>query len=554
MVRNLAIASVFTLSLLFAMLLAVLLTAFYALGYVNWVFLISATLIINFLMWFLSPYIGDFTNQIFYKARFIGIEGLRDKNRNVAELVEKICMENKIKIPKIGYIADDNPQAFTYGSTRNNARIIFTEGIFTYLDEEEIKAVFAHELGHIVHRDFIVMAIASTILQLLYELYWILTRSASSNRGKGKGYVVIVGIISYVFYMIGSYILLYLSRVREYYADEFSAKATGNPNTLAHALVKIAYGIIAKPDKPEEMRLMASTRAMGITDYKLSKGLGLIYANANIHGKDINEYIKRALLYDLKNPWAFFIELGSTHPLTGKRIERLSRLAKLAGISPFVDFSMVESGMEIDRSRLYKGFIKDVIVKYLPFITISLLGIAIFLAFILLPALFIHLAVFWLIGLFIALFGISIMLQTAYKYKEGLFEKKNVLELMADIYASPIKGRPVELEGKIIGRGQAGYIFSEDMMLQDNTGLIYLNYESLLPFLGNLFFAWKKVDKLVGREVKVKGWFIRGMRPLLEMKELEHKEGIIKGRVRAIGMLSGGIFLILGIAMLITFL
>ncbi len=74
-------------------------------------------------------------------------------------------------------------------------------------------------------------------------------------------------IIAYVFYIVGNYALLYLSRIREYFADEFSAKHT-DANALAQALVKIALGILATP---ENNRLVESTRHIGIASVAMSE-------------------------------------------------------------------------------------------------------------------------------------------------------------------------------------------------------------------------------------------------------------------------------------------
>ena len=105
-----------------------------------------------------------------------------------------------------------------------------------------------------------------------------------------------------------------------------------------------------------------------------------------------------------------------------------------------------------------------------------------------------------------------------YKYPlHGGFEKKHIIDCMSDIYASPVRGTPIALEGEAIGRAQAGYMFSEDMMFQDKTGFIYLNYESGIPLLGNLFFAWKKVEKLLGLHADVNGWFLRSNTHHLEL-------------------------------------
>ena len=103
---------------------------------------------------------------------------------------------------------------------------------------------------------------------------------------------------------------------------------------------------------------------------------------------------------------------------------------------------------------------------------------------------------------------------------------------MSDIYVSPIRGKPVLIKGSIIGKGTPGYIFSEDMMLQDNTGLIYLNYESYIPLFGNLIFGWKKVSGLVGKESEAYGWFLRGATHHLELSRLVCGKEVIKSSIR----------------------
>ncbi|HDM05865.1 MAG TPA: peptidase M48 [Candidatus Aenigmarchaeota archaeon] len=538
---KLAIASFFTLLILFGFLFSLVFIGAYILGYIEWYSMLILTIILNFILWLVSPYIGDVVNRVFYKMKFIGIEGLRKMDKELADFVVKVCREKKIKIPKIGYIPDDNPQAFTYGSASFNARIVFTQGIIDYLNTDERKAVFAHEIGHIVHRDFIVMSIASTILQLLYEFYWIFTRTRS--RGEKKGKAFIFGLVSYVFYWIGTYILLFLSRLREYYADEFSAEVTGNPNYLSTALLKIAYGIIAKPDKENEIRLMKSTRTLGIFDFKAAKQVGLLYASNLKSGS--YKLIEKSFLFDLKSPWAFFIELSSTHPLVGKRIKRLCCLAEKMKKKPIFDFKKIEA-IKIDKRKLYEGFILDVFMFYLPAFSL-IVG----LACLFLGILFLKSPLLTLIGKsFILLFGLSIILQTIYKYREGKFKKSSVIELMSNVYASPIRGIPVELQGMVIGRGVPGFIFSEDMMFKDRSGLIYLNYESLIPIFGNLAFAWWKVKELIEEPCTARGWFVRGMTPLLELKELETKKEKIEGRIKTLGMITGIILTIFGLFLL----
>jgi Zn-dependent protease with chaperone function len=135
----------------------------------------------------------------------------------------------------------------------NSARLVVSQGLFTYLDDDEIATVYAHELGHIVHWDFAVMTLASTLVQITYLIYSfarrLVVKAATRSSKNAAGTAALV---AYVFYIIGTYLLLYLSRTREYFADHFAAETTGNPNALSRALVKIAYGILEEGKRASE--------------------------------------------------------------------------------------------------------------------------------------------------------------------------------------------------------------------------------------------------------------------------------------------------------------
>ena len=101
----------------------------------------------------------------------IDLDELALESPKTVEIIKKICTENNIKTPKFWMIPDENPTAFTYWSGKWNARIVISHWIITHLIDEERASVYAHEFGHIKNNDFIIMTIASTLLQILYEVY-----------------------------------------------------------------------------------------------------------------------------------------------------------------------------------------------------------------------------------------------------------------------------------------------------------------------------------------------------------------------------------------------
>ncbi len=159
-----------------------------------------------------------------------------------------------------------------------------------------------------------------------------------------------------------------------------------------------------------------------------------------------------------------------------------------------------------------------------------------------------------LIGmLFFPILGISVIIKTLYRYPStACANETNVLALMSDLYASPVRGTPMILHGSVIGRGMPGYVFSEDVMLQDETGLMYLDYQSGIPIIGNFLFAWKKVKKLIGEQVSTRGWFFRSAVQSVMLHSLEHNGALIKSYAKFWNIVFGALIISIDI-MLIMF-
>jgi hypothetical protein len=99
---------------------------------------------------------------------------------------------------------------------------------------------------------------------------------------------------------------------------------------------------------------------------------------------------------------------------------------------------------------------------------------------------------------------------------------------MSDPYATPAKGNPIRLKGSIVGKGIPGYLFSEDMMFQDNTGIMYLDYQAGVPLIGNLIFAWRKVKQLLGKPMEVRGWFFRANLQYVVLDVIEYNSSFVR--------------------------
>ena len=504
------------------------------------------TLLINGIMFLISPWIMDLTQSWLYQTQWVTIAKLETLSPESARVIRKVCNQHQIKNLRLGIINDDNPTAFTYGSFPGSARLVVSAGIFKYLADDEAATVYAHELGHIVHWDFAVMTLAATLVQITY-LFYVTFTELGRNVGKSKeGESVQAGLTAlafaaYVFYIIGTYLVLYLSRTREYFADHFAAEQTGNPNGLSRALVKIAYGIVQETEQDATpSRLLQGTRALGIYDAKAAATTGTAYQISAAPEK-----VGRLFLWDLFNPWGWWLELNSTHPLTGKRVRALSNYAEQLGLPMEFDMGrVVAEGNRLSKARLYGSFFQDLLICSAEVLAVilGLISGAIlantmpFLgwkAFVVMPFL---------------LLGIAILVKRSVMYPHSQRAvRTDVITLMSDPYASPLRGRPVTLKGSLIGRGDAGYVFGSDLKLQDKSGMMYLRYASRWGGLGNFLFGMKRVQSLIGAETSAQGWFRRGIASWMDLELLSTTNGTkVTSHPAFWQLLMGILFLALG--------
>lgn len=241
--------------------------------------------------------------------------------------VKELADKSGIPMPRLAIVPDDTPNAFVFGRTAKSATLAVHEGLLKKLNKDEVKGVIGHELGHIKHKDYVVMTVLSALPLLAYIIArgtWEVARHAGSSSKKEEGSIkaafFAVAIISYIVYIVSLFCVMRLSRLREHYADAYSAYVTGSPRSLQSALAKITYGLSLSPKPPSGARAfyigdpaMAKQEAQMIMEKKQEYDL-------DKDGVLDERELELAMEKEAKSAWVKINTWFATHPPTFKRI------------------------------------------------------------------------------------------------------------------------------------------------------------------------------------------------------------------------------------------
>lgn len=293
------------------------------------VVVIGLTMVFLVIQWAISPAIVRWAA----KAR---TEVTPQSNPWLYGTVQTLCQQADVPMVRHLWVSDvPDPNAFVFGRTVGSAEMVVNRPLLEQLNQDEVRAVLAHEVGHLRHRDVTIMTWASAVPLLAYVLArggFEILRSSGRVRGKGAGQAVLVAIavaiLSYCVYLITQLLVLYLSRTRESYADAYSGAATQDPHLLASALTKITYGLsLSRPDaEPSGLRaFFIGDPVKARADYEDLRTRMQQY-DLNRDGQ-IDQYeLQKALETERRSHWRRANELFATHPPTIKRILMLEEM------------------------------------------------------------------------------------------------------------------------------------------------------------------------------------------------------------------------------------
>lgn len=249
------------------------------------------------------------------------------------QMIDEMSSKAGIPKPKVGISQMAVPNAFAFGRSIKDSRVCITSGIQQLLNKDELKAVVGHELSHVKHRDMVVITILSVIPMVLYWLGIQMMYGRNTRDKESRGSSALIGITAFILYFISNLLVLYGSRIREYYADQGSVKLGNPPHQLASALYKLTYGSAKLRDSQigkQELRQVEGFRAFFLNDvskgYQEFKTLREVDQNLSgtIDAQELQALRDKRINLSTSE---VMMEIFTTHPNMLKRIKALSELS-----------------------------------------------------------------------------------------------------------------------------------------------------------------------------------------------------------------------------------
>ncbi len=304
--------------ILFAILYMVATLIGVTMGITNFYFYLFLSLLFISIQYMIGPKIVEWTMRVRYIKR--------EQSPYLYSMVEDLAKDAGIPMPKVGIAQISIPNAFAFGRRLKDGRVCVTEGITRLLNEDELRAVLGHEISHLKNRDVLTITLLSVIPMILYRIAWHFLWFGGGRRREQRAHTALIGLAAFFFYFLTNLLVLYASRIREYFADRGSVDLGSKPSWLASALYKLVYGsarmdraVLRESEGLKAFFLNDPSRA--ISEVQELRELDLD-RSGTIDTYELEALKRKRLKLSFSDK---LLELLSTHPNMLKRIKQLAK-------------------------------------------------------------------------------------------------------------------------------------------------------------------------------------------------------------------------------------
>ena len=194
--------------------------------------------------------------------------------RWLVQTVEQLSRDAGIGMPEVGVFPSEASNAFATGWNRNAALVAVSSGLLSRFERNEIKAVLAHEIGHVANGDMVTLALIQGVVNTFVMFFARIIGHTvdrvvfKTERGLGIGYYIVTFVAEMILGVLASMVVMWFSRRREFRADHAGAQLAGKG-----AMIAALQRLQAEQGLPKEMP--ATLTAFGISG-DLKQGLGAL--------------------------------------------------------------------------------------------------------------------------------------------------------------------------------------------------------------------------------------------------------------------------------------
>jgi Zn-dependent protease with chaperone function len=509
-----------------------------------WIVLAAATLA--------SPWIWDGLLRWVWQAEPLPLVDLRENHPEMMSVIRRGLGSQAS--PILWLVPSPAPIALSYGLGRWT-RLVLSQGSFDRLSPPELTAIVAGQVGQVQQRS-VLLSLLTLVLLLPYGLYWqcsvwgnywlAQTQKPGDSGLRGLRLVILWlcalgAALGYGLFKLWRWPLLGLSRSRLYWADRAAADLCGDANAYARALITMAQG-----------QVKAMRRGQRLPG--LLEGLELLlpigpYLALSLSQMSPLQAVNADCAYLYRGP----LTLNQAQPPLGDRLRWLNGYGARSGRKPDVALPKDDPSLRLNpwglrqlpvsqrRSAvmawLDRG--RPLLFQGAPLVGALVGGLAVLL-------------LWWLAGLgsyvgiagLDPIFGDDQLLRGGIVVGVGLgllvrtnrfFEPRSphqvgtydaaLQDLLADVQATPLRSRSIDIQGKLVGRSGVSNWLGQDLMLDTGDRLIRLHWCSPLGPLGNLWPGFLRPSLLLGRSVTVTGWLRRGATIWIDVEQLRTDRG-----------------------------
>lgn len=459
---------------------------------------------------FISPWGMDLLLSQLYGQRALSAQRLKADFPETVRTLRRASQQRGWPLAELRLLPQPEPLCLSYGWHPNNVRLVVSQGLLEQLEDSELAALCAYEMGHLQFGELPLMSALGLLLFAIHQAYW---QSAQWGDRQQPGWVRAgAGLVASACYSLfwGLRLLgLWLSRLRSNYCDRAALNLIQDPSHHGRGLLKLARGMAAQVQQQGYTSpLLESLDLLMPLSHLSSLSLGSCLDDTNLEA---------LTAWDRQNPYRHWLAWRLPQALLGERLAMIATAGGNFGVS-------AEDKPSPTRQRLGRAsrlYLPTLLAQGAPLAGL-IIGVATAMLLWFIGGVtqaFDGWLLSWLYGdrsvlkaMALLGFGIGLMLRI-----NPLFPNINVSQaiqptvngLLENPLALPADSQPVQLKGRLLGRSGLANWLCQDVLLQTSTGLVRLQVSSALGAWGNLLTSGSKPEVWRDRNATVIGWVRR---------------------------------------------